>query len=166
MFTARQAALASPHERASLISVRGEGRGARPRATDEQLVGGGQGVCALPSRKEGMRCAGRGAAREGGRRRATAVHAACRGGLDCRLGAGHGEERTENMATMYVTLEVSKLSGWLNADADCRESNRGHAVRGEVRAGRRQAAGDREARSVQGRELDCRLGVGHGEERT
>ena len=33
----------------------------------------------------------------GGRRRATAVHAACRGGLDCRLGAGHGEERTKNM---------------------------------------------------------------------
>ena len=29
-----------------------------------------------------------------GRRRATAVQAACRGGLDCRLGAGHGEERT------------------------------------------------------------------------
>eukprot|EP00964_Phaeocystis_antarctica_P080636 scaffold50376_cov38-Phaeocystis_antarctica.AAC.2 len=34
----------------------GEGRGARPRATDEQLVGVGKGVCALPSRKEGMRC--------------------------------------------------------------------------------------------------------------
>eukprot|EP00964_Phaeocystis_antarctica_P028792 scaffold16235_cov50-Phaeocystis_antarctica.AAC.1 len=32
-----------------------------------------------------------------GRRRATAAHAACRGGLDCRLGAGHGEERTVNM---------------------------------------------------------------------
>eukprot|EP00964_Phaeocystis_antarctica_P157293 scaffold127415_cov63-Phaeocystis_antarctica.AAC.2 len=30
----------------------------------------------------------------GRRRRATAVQAACRGGLDCRLGAGHGEERT------------------------------------------------------------------------
>ena len=28
---------------------------------------------------------------------ATAVHAACRGGLDCRLGAGLGEERTLNM---------------------------------------------------------------------
>eukprot|EP00964_Phaeocystis_antarctica_P102553 scaffold67892_cov48-Phaeocystis_antarctica.AAC.2 len=38
--------------------------------------------------------AGRGAAREGGRRRATAAKAACRGGLDCRLEAGHGEERT------------------------------------------------------------------------
>ena len=35
---------------------RGEGRGARPRATDEQLVGVGQGGCVLPSRKEGIRC--------------------------------------------------------------------------------------------------------------
>ena len=32
---------------------------------------------------------------------------------------------------MRVTLEVSKLSGWLNADAPCRESNGGHAVQGE-----------------------------------
>ena len=36
------------------------------------------------------------------------------------------------MPYMVVTLEVSKLSGWLNADADCRESKEGHAVRGEV----------------------------------
>ena len=40
-----------------------------------------------------------------------------RGGPDCRSGAGHGEERTENMPCMVVTLEVSKLSGWLNACA-------------------------------------------------
>ena len=46
----------------------------------------------------------------------------CRAELDCRLGAGHGEERTRNMSSMSVTLEVSKLSGWLNADAPCRES--------------------------------------------
>ena len=65
----------------------------------------------------------------------------CRGGLDCRLGAGHGEERTQNMPCMVVTLEVSKLSGWLNADACCRESKGGHPVRDEVRAGRREAAG-------------------------
>ena len=30
-------------------------------------------------------------------------------GLDCRLGAGHGEERTRNMWLMSVTLEVSQL---------------------------------------------------------
>ena len=29
-------------------------------------------------------------------------------------------ERTENMLYMLVTLDVSKLSGWLNADASCR----------------------------------------------
>ena len=29
------------------IASRGEDQGARPRATDEQLVGGGQGVCVL-----------------------------------------------------------------------------------------------------------------------
>ena len=31
---------------------------------------------------------------------------------------------------MVVTLEVLKLSGWLNADASCRASKEGHAVRG------------------------------------
>ena len=67
-------------------------------------------------------------------------------GLVCRLGAGHGEERTQNMLTMIVTLEVSKLSGWLNADAPCRES-KGGAGRG-MRVGRREAAGDRGASSV------------------
>eukprot|EP00964_Phaeocystis_antarctica_P045211 scaffold26016_cov65-Phaeocystis_antarctica.AAC.2 len=36
-----------------------------------------------------------------------------------------------NIAYMVVTLKVSKLSGWLNADACCRESNGGHTVRGE-----------------------------------
>ena len=70
------------------------------------------------------------------------------------------------MAYMFVTLEVSKLSGWLNADASCRGSKGRHAVRGEVRAGRQQAAGDRGARSVQGRGLDCRLRAWQGEERT
>ena len=57
-----------------------------------------------------------------------------RGGLGCRYGAGHGEERTANMEFMLVTLEVSKLSGWLNAEANCRESKGRHNVRGEVRA--------------------------------
>ena len=88
----------------------------------------------------------------GGRRQATAVQTARRGELDCRFGAGHGEERTRNIWYMFVTLEVSKLSGWLNADATCRGSN------GGMRCGarctgrhRREAAGDRGARSVQGR---------------
>ena len=69
------------------------------------------------------------------------MHAAWRGGLDCRLGAGHGEERTRNMWPMFVTLEVSKLSGWLNANAPCRESQGGHTVRGKVQAGRWEGGG-------------------------
>ena len=81
------------------------------------------------------------------------------------MGAGHGEERTSNMPCMSVTLEVSKLSGWLNADACCRESNGGHTVRDDVPAGRREAAGDRGASRAQGG-LGCRFGAGHGEERT
>eukprot|EP00964_Phaeocystis_antarctica_P045982 scaffold26514_cov53-Phaeocystis_antarctica.AAC.5 len=92
----------------------------------------------------------RGAGRETGGPRATAVHAACRRGLGCRLRAGHGEERTANMPPMSVTLEVSKLSGWLNAVASCRESKEGHAMWGEVQTGRPEVAADRGARSVQG----------------
>ena len=59
------------------------------------------------------------------------------GGLDCRLGAGHVEERTLNMLSMFMTLDVSKLSGWLNANAPCRESKRRHSMWSEVRPGRR-----------------------------
>eukprot|EP00964_Phaeocystis_antarctica_P014123 scaffold7779_cov62-Phaeocystis_antarctica.AAC.3 len=62
---------------------------------------------------------------------------------------------------MVVTLDVSKLSGWLNADACCRESRGGHAVRGEVRG----AGGGGRSRCKQ--RLDCRSGAGHGvDERT
>eukprot|EP00964_Phaeocystis_antarctica_P054504 scaffold32040_cov69-Phaeocystis_antarctica.AAC.2 len=46
---------ASRTPRARAIASAGEGRGARPRATDEQLVGVGQGGRVLPSRKEGIR---------------------------------------------------------------------------------------------------------------
>ena len=56
-----------------------------------------------------------------------------------------------NIWRMVVTLEVSKLSGWLNADAACRESKGGHTVRCGVRAGRREAAGVGGASSVQAR---------------
>ena len=59
---------------------------------------------------------------------------------------------------MSVTLEVSKVSGWLNADAHCRESKGGHTVWEEVQGtGRSEAAGDRGARGVQGR---ARLQIG------
>ena len=55
------------------------------------------------------------------------------------------------MLYMSVTPEVSKLSGWLNADALCRESNGGHTVWEELRGGRPEVAGDRGARGVQGK---------------
>ena len=36
------------------------------------------------------------------------------------MGAGQGEQRTLNMPYMLLTLDVSKLSGWLKAGAPCR----------------------------------------------
>ena len=43
-------------------------------------------------------------------------------------------ERTVNISRMFVTLDVSKLSGWLNADAPCRVERRAcDAGRGAAR---------------------------------
>ena len=50
------------------------------------------------------------------------------------------------MYFMSVTLEVSRLSGWLNADACCRASKEGHAVRGAV-YGQGAAGGGRPRRT-------------------
>ena len=47
-----------------------------------------------------------------------------RGGPDSRLGARARVERTSNIQRMVVTLDVSKLSGWLNAVAYCRVGRR------------------------------------------
>ena len=65
-----------------------------------------------------------------------ATQSACTG--RARLKAkcpGHTRgERTRNMDCMVVTLDVSKLSGWLNADADCRVERRAcDAGRGAAR---------------------------------
>ena len=43
---------------------------------------------------------------------------------DSRLGARARAERTRNIWRMSVTLDVSKLSGWLNASARCRVERR------------------------------------------
>ena len=56
-----------------------------------------------------------------------------------RLLAGAREKRTKNMYPMVVTLEVSRLSGWLNTDALCRAQREAweqgrHAGRGSGRA--------------------------------
>ena len=48
-------------------------------------------------------------------------------------------KRTLNILNMSVTLEVLKLSGWLNADADCRVE--GRACDAEGRGARRVAGG-------------------------
>eukprot|EP00964_Phaeocystis_antarctica_P059035 scaffold35033_cov54-Phaeocystis_antarctica.AAC.2 len=91
----------------------------------------------------------------GGRPRCT--RRACRRGLDCKLGARHGEARTQNIDPMFVTLEVSRLSGWLNADAPCREWKEGHAMRRRLQTRRPEVAADRGARGVQER---ARLQIG------
>ena len=79
--------------------------------------------CELPSRKEGMRCGGERC--EPGSGRAWGVVAAhkrrARGKARLKTwGPRARAERTENMAVMFVTLEVSKLSGWLKVVAHCR----------------------------------------------
>ena len=81
------------------------------------------------------------------------------------MGAGLGEERTLNVLQKFLTLEVSKLSGRLNADADCRESKGGYGCgsRCGPGGGRRRATAAHEACRAG---LDCRLGAGRGEERT
>ena len=68
-------------------------------------------------------------------------------------------ERTANMYPMSVTLDVSRLSGWLNADAPCRvemeawEEGRHAGWEGEGRRRRRMQRA--------GRPRLWRLRVGH-----
>jgi hypothetical protein len=73
------------------------------------------------------------------------------------LGARARAERTSNMRYMVVTLEVSKLSGWLKAYAACRVEREEHAIWGEVRAGRRWVVARRKRVCTRGRS-DSRLG--------
>ena len=51
---------------------------------------------------------------------AAAAHAARRKAPTVEAEGRGRAERTENMPFMLVTLDVSRLSGWLNADALCR----------------------------------------------
>ena len=68
----------------------------------------------------------RGEVRAGRRHRAAAAQAACRTGRAPTYGCGGRAraERTTNMRFMSVTLDVSKLRGWLNTDARCRVERR------------------------------------------
>ena len=69
-----------------------------------------------------MRHAGPGGGRAGGGSGAT--QAARLKGPTAVVAGRARAERTANMLCMSVTLDVSKLSGWLNADASCRVERR------------------------------------------
>ena len=55
---------------------------------------------------------------------ATAAQAACWEGPVVEAAGRVRAERTPNMYCMVVTLDVSRLSGWLNAEAPCRVTRR------------------------------------------
>ena len=134
-----------------------EGRVALPGATDEHFFRVGQGVRTLPSRREskrsGVSC-GPSDGRVWGNRTTSSVHGER---SDQRWGGRARAERTKNISVNSVTLDVSKLSDWLNADANCRESKGGHAVRGEV-CGR--LAGDRGGKQRAGENSTADWGQG------
>jgi len=70
----------------------------------------------------GARCAPGGGRAWGG---GGAIKRHARGRPVLRLGGRRARaERTLNIDCMVVTLEVSRLSGWLNADAPCRVERR------------------------------------------
>jgi hypothetical protein len=69
--------------------------------------------------------------REVGMRRRRRRHARDGEGPTQGLGARARAERTVNMSCMSVTLDVSKLSGWLKARAFCRVQ-RGHPTHGNA----------------------------------
>ena len=88
---------------------------------------------ALPAERRAC-YVGRGVDREAGGRGVVASRAACTEKVRLKAwGPRARAEHTLNMRAMSVTLDVSKLSGWLNFDADCQPKG-GHAMRGEVRA--------------------------------
>ena len=84
----------------AVASIVVEGRGARPRAADEQLVGGGQGVCVLRE-SEGGRVYNGGRGVRAGRRERGHGAAATACTLGARLSKSWGPraraERTSNM---------------------------------------------------------------------
>ena len=95
----------------------------------------------------------------GGAGRAAVGEAACKqlagktgDCTDIGVGGAGGEQRTENMPVISVTLEVFQLSGWLKAAALCRGSQTVHTVRCGLdgpKGGRWRAIAEC-ARSVQG----------------
>ena len=58
------------------------------------------------------------------------------------IGRRTGAERTLNMASMDMTWDVSRLSGWLNASASCQVESRAYEA-GGMREDRREGVGRR-----------------------
>ena len=84
----------------------------------------------------------------GGRASAAHERHARREGLAVKVGGGYRAcaERTLNIQLMSMTLDVSKVSGWLNASATCRVERRAYdAERGVGR--RREGVGRRQRTS-------------------
>ena len=91
----------------------------------------------------------------------------CTGGPDSCGGGRARAERTWNMDCMSVTLDVSKLSGWLNADACCRVERRACDARKRCSRGgvRKLGGGDASGMHREGPTQGCR-GQGARAERT
>ena len=86
------------------------------RVETQRLV---EGRRRLPSQKGCYETRGEVRARKREGRGAKAARVVCN--PNCKLGAYYGTRgRTANMLFMLVTLDVSRLSGWLNADMSCR----------------------------------------------
>ena len=68
------------------------------------------------------------------------------------------------MYFIAVTLDVSKLSGWLNADVLCQESKGGYDAWNVVQAAGGAGGGGRRRYTQHAGEGST--GAGHGEERT
>ena len=123
----------------------------------------------LQSRKGGIgggATCGLGRGRAWGGRSASSVQQ----GPDIGVEGRARSERTPNIHSMLVTLDVSKLSGWLNAVASCRvkegsieEGSLGR--RGDMRAGRLECVGRRQ-RCKQRAERPRLWGLRQGHART
>jgi len=119
-----------------------------------QLSGWLNAVCCRVERES----IGRGATGGAGRREgvgAAAQQAGCRQRTRLwRLLAGARAERTINMAHMFVTLDVSQLSGWLKADC-CRVERESIGRGATAGPGGGRAWGRRRRKQGAGRGPDC-----------
>ena len=84
------------------------------------------------------------------------------GGLDCGGSEGRARaERTLNICCMSVTLDVSKLSGWLNPETRCRVQRGKHRRTDDMWARMREGGVGWSVAQAAGRPRLCRLRAGH-----